>query len=217
MGYTLLSLGMRLGSILGKDVAGGARRLSPGQHPHTKTHIEKCASLQKGGWAMCYVPNAPVMTFEEVAVFLSDCVVRNMNLLLNVAPDREGVIPKNQQDVLLKTGQWLEKIGPANYNTRSGPWQPRHGEYGFTYAVNDIYGLIYVDYRDNAKGIFTTQSIGSKKVGKVTDIYSGKELPWKKNTDNTITIGQLDYNQTPCVTILQVTLTSASVPDQRYQ
>ena len=167
--------------------------------------MEKCVSVQKGGWG--HVPNARVFSFEEVAVFLSDCVVRNMNLLLNVAPDREGVIPQNQQDVLLQTGEWLRKIGPAIYNTRGGPWQPLHGEYGFTYAGENIYCHIYSRYRDKSKGTFTTHSIGSKKVSKVTDLYSGKELPWKKNDDNTISIGQVDYDQTPYVTILQITLT----------
>ena len=168
-------------------------------------YIEKCASVQKGGWG--YVPNASVLTFEQIAVYLSNCTVRNMNFLLNVAPDRHGVIPQNQQDVLLQTGRWLKKIGPAIYNTRGGPWQPLYGEYGFTYAGNKIFCHIYADYRDKAKGTFTTQSIGKKKVSKIIDLYSGKELPWKKNDDKTITIEQLDYNQTPFVTVLEVTLT----------
>lgn len=167
--------------------------------------MEKCASVQKGGWG--HVPNASVITFEQVAVYLSNCAVRNMNFLLNVAPDREGVIPRNQQDVLLQTGQWLGKTGPAIYKTRGGPWQPLHGEYGFTCAGNKIFCHIYAGYRDKAKGTFTTQSIGSRKVGKVTDLYSGKELPWKKNSDNTLSIGQVDYDQTPYVTILEVALT----------
>ncbi|MCU0791621.1 MAG: alpha-L-fucosidase [Opitutaceae bacterium] len=166
---------------------------------------EKCLSVQKGGWG--HVPGAKVFSFEEVAVFLSDAVVRNINLLLNVAPDREGVIPQNQQEVLRQTGQWLEKVGPAIYNTRGGPWQPLHGEYGFTYAGNKIYCHVYESYRDKAKGTFTTHSIGAKSVSKVTDLYSGKELPWKKNADNTITVEQVDYAQTPYVTILQITLT----------
>lgn len=171
----------------------------------TKRTIEKCMSVQKGGWG--YVPNAPVVSFEDVAVFLSDCVVRNMNLLLNVAPDREGVIPKNQQDVLLQTGEWLKKVGPAIYNTRGGPWQPRHGEFGFTYKDNNIYCHVYKDYRDRDKQTFTTQSIGGKQVSKVVDLHLSRELPWKKNSNNTITIEQVDYAKTPYVTILQLALT----------
>lgn len=171
----------------------------------TEQHMEKCMSVQKGGWG--YVPNAPVFAFEEVAVFLSDCVVRNVNLLLNVAPDRHGVIPQKQQDVLLQTGEWLKKVGPAIYNTRGGPWQPLHGEYGFTYKGDTIYCHIYAGYRNKATGTFTTQSIGSKSVSKVTDLTSGKELSWKINDNNTITIENVDYDQTPYVTILQITLT----------
>ncbi|MGL5017349.1 MAG: alpha-L-fucosidase, partial [Luteolibacter sp.] len=170
----------------------------------TGNQMEKCMSVQKGGWG--YVPNASVLPFEQVAVFLSDCVVRNMNLLLNVAPDREGVIPQKQQDVLLKTGEWLKKVGPAIYNTRGGPWQPLYGECGFTYSANNIYCHIYKDYRNKSQGTFTTQSIGSKKVSKVTDLYSGRELPWKKNENNTVTVEQVNYGQTPYVTLLQITL-----------
>jgi hypothetical protein len=44
------------------------------------------------------------------------------------------------------------------------------------------------------------------------DLYSGKELPWKKNDDNTITISQVDYRQTPSVTILQINLTEDVFP-----
>ncbi len=166
--------------------------------------MEKCLSLQKGGWG--HVPNAKVFSFEEIAVFLSDCVVRNINLLLNVAPDREGVIPQNQQDVLRQTGRWLDKVGPAVYNTRGGPWQPLHGEYGSTYAGDKIYCHVYKDYRHKASGTFTTHSLGTKRVLKVTDVYTGKELTWKRNDDNTLTIENVDYNLFPPVTILQITL-----------
>jgi alpha-L-fucosidase len=167
--------------------------------------IEKCASVQKGGWG--HVPGAPVFSFEQVSVFLSDCVVRNMNLLLNVAPDRQGVIPQNQQEVLLQTGVWLKKVGSAFYGTRGGPWQPLHGEYGFTYAAEKIYCHVYADYRDKASGTFTTHSLGSKKVAKVTDLFSGKELPSKRNSNHTLTIENVDYGQTPSVTVLEITLT----------
>jgi len=40
--------------------------------------------------------------------------------LLNVSPKANGIIPENQQAVLLKMGAWLEKYGEAIYATR--PW-----------------------------------------------------------------------------------------------
>jgi len=187
------------------DVHGEEGSAATSGNIRNEQYMEKCASVQKGGWG--HVPNASVMTFEQVAVYLSNCSVRNMNFLLNVAPDREGVIPKNQQEVLLQTGQWLGKTGPAIHHTRGGPWQPLYGEYGFTCAGDKIFCHIYKDYRHKATGTFTTQSIGAKKVAKVTNLHSGQELPWKKNDNNTITIGQVDYDQTPYVTMLQITLT----------
>lgn len=166
---------------------------------------EKCLSLQKGGWG--YRPNSKVFSFEEVAVFLSNCVVRNINLLLNVAPDREGVIPQNQQEVLLQTGNWLSKVGDGIYGTRGGPWQPLFGEYGFTFKGNKIYCHIYQGYRDFKSGTFTTQSIGKNKVSKVVNLYDGKELNFSKNKNNTLTVSGVDYTLNPATTILEITLT----------
>jgi alpha-L-fucosidase len=165
---------------------------------------EKCVSLQKGGWG--YRPNRDVYSFEDVVVFLSNCVVRNINLLLNIAPDREGVIPQNQQEVLLKTGDWLSKVGKSIYNTRGGPWQPLFGEYGFTFNHNKIYCHIYEGYRNLKSGTFTTQSIGNKKVSRIINLYDGKELKWIKNKNNTITISSVDYTLNPSTTILEITL-----------
>ena len=166
---------------------------------------EKCVSLQKGGWG--YRPNSKVYSFEDIVVFLSNCAVRNINLLLNVAPDREGVIPQNQQDVLLKMGNWLSKVGNGIYGTRGGPWQPLFGEYGFTFNENKIYCHIYQGSREFNSGKFTTQSLGNKKVSKVINLYDGKPLLWVKNKNKTITTSGVDYTLNPSTTILEITLT----------
>lgn len=166
---------------------------------------EKCMSLMKGGWG--YRPNRPVFSSEEVAVYLSGCVVRNINFLLNVTPDREGRIPDNQREVLAQVGRWMEKVGDAVHRTNGGPWQPLFGEYGFSYRDNRIYAHIYAGYRERTTGTFRTHSFGSKTVSGVRDLASGKELSWEKNADRTITIRGIDYSLNPAVTILEITLT----------
>jgi alpha-L-fucosidase len=132
--------------------------------------------------------------------------VRNINLLLNVAPDREGVIPQNQQDVLLKTGDWLTKVGDAVYGTKGGPWQPLFSEYGFIFKENKIYCHVYEGYREIKSGNFTDQSIGNKIVLKIINLFDGKELTWIQNKNNTITIYDVDYTLNPATTILKITL-----------
>ena len=169
--------------------------------------MEKCLSLMLGGWG--YYPNRPVYSVEEVQVFLSDCVVRDINLLLNVAPDRHGNIPQEQQDVLIQTGEWLDKVGDAVYQTRGGPWQPQFGEFGYTWRSNKIYAHIYQGYRNAPEGTFTTQSLGARKVMGVKDIYTGQALRWQKNADHTVTIFDVDYSQSPSVTLLEITLADA--------
>ncbi|NDV62912.1 alpha-fucosidase [Puniceicoccales bacterium CK1056] len=166
---------------------------------------EKCMPLMKGGWG--YRPNRPVFSFEEVVVYLSDCAVRNINLLLNVSPDKEGRIPENQRDVLVKVGNWLESVGEAIYETRGGPWQPLYGEYGFTYRDNRIFAHVFEGYQDRSLGTFTTQALGVHKVESVKNLQSGKELDWVRNKDNTITINDVDYGTSPALTVLQISLT----------
>lgn len=166
---------------------------------------EKCVTLQRGGWG--YRPNRASYSFEDVVVYLSNCAVRNINLLLNVSPDREGVVPQNQQEVLLKMGSWLDKVGNGIFKTRGGPWQPIFGEYGFTFRDHKIYCHIYEGYRGIDSGKFITQSLGDKKVAKIINLYDGKRLKWKRNKNNTLTIKGVDYTLNTATTILEITLT----------
>lgn len=123
-----------------------------------------------------------------------------------------GVIPQNQQEVLLKMGDWLSKVGPGIYGTRGGPWQPLFGEYGFTFKDNKIYCHIYADYRNLNTGTYTTPSVGNKKVKKIINLYDGKELTWVKNKNNTLTIKGVDYSLNPAATLLEITLTEPVYP-----
>ncbi len=189
-----------VGDIHGEE--GGAAMAGPVRVQPT----EKCMSLMKGGWG--FRPNMPVVPFEDVIVYLSDCTIRNANYLLNVTPDREGVIPENQIEVLEQIGAWMDKVGEAIHGTRGGPWQPQFGEYGFSFRENHIYAHIFSGYRERGAGTFQTHSIGSKSVQSVTDLFTGKELPWEKNANGTVSIRGVEYGKTPHVTLLRITLDS---------
>jgi alpha-L-fucosidase len=54
-----------------------------------------------------------------------DRISKNGNLLLNISPQADGAIPREQRDLLLAIGAWLRKYGEAVYATRA--WE-RYGE-----------------------------------------------------------------------------------------
>src|SRR5205085_9189938 len=87
---------------------------------------DKCLTMQRGGWGYNAqaVADGKIMTRDQLIRYLADCVVRNMVLLVNVGPDRHGVIPALERERLRELGAWLAKNGEAVYGTRAGPWQP---------------------------------------------------------------------------------------------
>jgi alpha-L-fucosidase len=75
-------------------------------------------TISKGSW--CYTENLEIKAAADVLHVLIDIVSKNGVLLLNVSPMANGIIPENQQQVLLTMGAWLDKYGEAIYGTR--PW-----------------------------------------------------------------------------------------------
>ena len=97
---------------------------------------EKCFTLQHG-WG--YTRDGYVMPYEEVLSLLVNTWVRGGNVLLNVGPDEDGVIPAEQAAVLAKIGEFMHENGEAVYATRPGPFQPLDGVYGATWRGSTVY------------------------------------------------------------------------------
>jgi alpha-L-fucosidase len=68
----------------------------------------------------CYTEDMVLKKSEDLINVLIDIVSKYGVLLLNVSPRADGVIPENQQEVLLSIGNWLKNNGEAIYGTR--PW-----------------------------------------------------------------------------------------------
>jgi alpha-L-fucosidase len=97
---------------------------------------EKCFTMQHG-WSYC--TDGYVMPFEEVLSLLVNTWVRGGNVLLNVGPDADGVIPPEQAAILARVGAFLRENGEAIYGTRPGPFQPVDGVYGTTTRGGTVY------------------------------------------------------------------------------
>lgn len=98
------------------------------------------------GW----MPEDPVMTFAEVITMMVNVFVRDGNILLNVGPDHDGVIPEGAVAKLKEVGVWMRQNGESVYGTRGGPFQPVDRVFGSTYKGNVIY-LHIQDYEQFEK------------------------------------------------------------------
>ena len=105
--------------------------------PIIETPWEKCLNLNKTSWGFNTVQKP--MTPQEIVRFLVDVVGRGGNMLLNVGPDRDGVIPSTHVAILKEVGHWLGAYGQSIYATKAGPFQPVDNVYSSTHKGNRIY------------------------------------------------------------------------------
>ncbi|WP_308918004.1 alpha-L-fucosidase [Jannaschia sp. LMIT008] len=63
-----------------------------------------------------------VKSAETVIGHIVDAATGGGNFVVNVGPDRLGVIPAEQERVLDRVGLWLDRYGHTIYGTRAGPW-----------------------------------------------------------------------------------------------
>lgn len=90
-------------------------------------------TISTGSWG--YTDNLVIKPAKDLLHVLIDIVSKNGVLLLNISPKSDGTIPENQQEVLLKIGDWLGNYGEAIYGTRpwytygEGPTQQPEGDF----------------------------------------------------------------------------------------
>jgi len=166
-------------------------------------------TISKGSWS--YTENLRVKEAQDVLHVLIDVVSKNGTMLLNVSPKANGMIPQNQQAVLLKMGAWLDENGEAIYATR--PWytfgegptkEPKghfknHREFAkIKYTAQDIRyttkkDTIYATVLGTAKDKLTLTAFAKTKLTKainivnVTALGSDEKVIWSL-TDNALII-----------------------------
>ena len=84
----------------------------------TKDYWLTDETVSVGSWS--YTNTLGLKKADEIIHVLADIVSKNGVLMLNVSPMANGIIPENQQAILLEIGDWLKTNGEAIYSTR--PW-----------------------------------------------------------------------------------------------
>jgi alpha-L-fucosidase len=105
--------------------------------PIINTPWEKCLNLNQTSWG--YNPNQNLMSLKDIIFMLVNTVDRGGNMLLNVGPDAQGLIPETHIARLKEVGDWLQKYGDSIYCTRPGPFEPKDDMYGSVQKDNLIY------------------------------------------------------------------------------
>jgi len=162
---------------------------------------DKCLTIQNGGWGYNArsIAAGNILSLDQLQRFMANCVVRNMTFLLNVTPDRHGVIPEVEQQRLRAMGAWLGKLGDAIYGTRGGPWQPVDRQYGYCFKDATVFVHLLQDYAGNT---FLMPPLGKLRVQKVYDVYTGRPLPFAGA--GLVTIRGLDRTSSPADSVVAV-------------
>ena len=108
---------------------------------------EKCLNLNKKSWG--FNSAQKLMTSQEIVRFLVDCVGRGGNMLLNIGPDRDGLIPPPHVAILKDVGDWLASYGQTIYGTKPGPFQPEDGIFSATHKEDRIFLHILANGSDS--------------------------------------------------------------------
>jgi alpha-L-fucosidase len=140
---------------------------------------ETCDSLDPTSWGYNRrLPISQYMTANELVDYLVDVVSKNGNLLINVGPTAEGVIPPVMQQTLRGVGEWLRVNGEAIYGTR--PWETfKDGNVRFTRKGNTLYAIALEWPEEELR----LTSLAGKPVLKVELLGSSEAIAWKAEPD----------------------------------
>lgn len=162
-------------------------------------------TIAHGSWS--YTHTLEVKPAKEIIHVLIDIVSKNGVMMLNISPKANGIIPEDQQKVLLQIGEWLQTYGEAIYDTRTwavyGEGPTVLGESGhfldwkqytpqdirFTQKDNHLYALL-MGWPGNNKEVtiqsINTKNLNGKKIKNIEFLGNSESVSWKETSKGLI-------------------------------
>jgi len=143
---------------------------------------EECRGMGKSFGYNRYEHAEHYLTDEGCIETLCEKVSRGGNLLLNIGPDANGLIPVIMEERLLAMGKWLETNGEAIYGTTAWAKRPKTMKADrvyFTAKGEAVYAIVF-----GSPETVCVPAIGA--VSSVTLLGSAKAIDWKQSGDDVV-------------------------------
>ncbi|MEP2776258.1 MAG: alpha-L-fucosidase [Luteolibacter sp.] len=142
---------------------------------------------------------------------LVDTVSRGGNLLMNMGPTHEGLLPPASVEKLKPLGEWLQKYGEAIYGAERGPHYLL--DWGnSTRKGNTLYYFI-ADWPQDGKLVIPGLNVEKENAGIVSASFlSGSSVSFEQ-TDGNVVVNVPKASVDPLMSVLKVELDGAPVVD----
>jgi alpha-L-fucosidase len=173
-----------------------------GQSNHLRKNVwQTDTSVSKNSWG--YIQDNEYRSAGSLIKDLVDIVSKNGNLLLNVGPTSEGLIPDEEISILQEMGKWLDINGDAIFETRpwdyfgEGPTQVPEGYFTdttrnsytskdirFTTKKDAVFAIFLENPGQNVRiNTIKPTVLASNEISHITMIGMEESLPWSQDEE----------------------------------
>jgi alpha-L-fucosidase len=168
----------------------------------------KCITM---GSSWGYSPaRTNVYSLELLIEYLVNSACRNMVFMLNVGPDRHGVIPAEFVSRLEEIGHWLSRMGESIYATQPGPWDPEDGVYGYMYRGRTLFVHLLSGHMGSE---FRLPPVGDLRPVSARHVWDARPVPFTQAPDRTVLLSSIDRSQSPADTVIAIEFDQPIYPE----
>ena len=182
---------------------------------------ESAVTMTKDGSWHSSTEEVEIRSTKDLLHRLINAAGNGGNLLLNVGPDKEGIIPKNMEERLREMGKWVEKNGEAIFRTKPGPYPYPISWGSITQRKKDGNTNLYLNVVEWPEtGKFTLFGLNNQVLNS-SFLASGESIGFASKFDalsgqNIITLDIPKNQPDEYVSVIKLVVAGDAVMDQDY-